>query len=85
MAKMLMPLQIQRQYASSLDADYSFNTLEELKNYATTSALSYSGQILYCETTDTIYRVNSDKTDVVDLGGSQIIFETENIDFTTEY
>ena len=69
MANLLMPLQIERQYGASLDADYSFDTLEELKNYATTSALSYSGQILYCKGTDTIYKVNNDKTDVTELGG----------------
>ena len=69
---MLMPLQIERQYGASLDADYSFGTLEELKNYATTSALSYPGQILYCEDTDTVYKVNKDKTDVSTLdGGSE--------------
>lgn len=70
MANLLMPLQIERQYGASLDADYSFDTLEELKNYATTSALSYSGQILYCKGTDTIYKVNTDKTDVSELGGA---------------
>ena len=69
MANLLMPLQIERQYSGSLDANFSFDTLEELKNYATTSALSYSGQILYCKGTDTIYKVNSDKTDVTELGG----------------
>lgn len=67
--KMLMPLQIERQYSGSLDADYEFSTLEELKTYATTSALSYSGQILYCKGTDTIYKVNTDKTDVSEVGG----------------
>lgn len=66
---MLMPLQIERQYSGSLDADYSFDTLEELKTYATTSALSYSGQILYCKGTDTLYKVNKDKTDTTTLGG----------------
>ena len=79
MAKMLMPLQIQRQYASSLDADYSFNTLEELKNYATTSALSYSGQILYCVETDTLYKINSDKTDATEIGGASVETPIETI------
>lgn len=69
---MLMPLQIERQYGASLDADYSFGTLEELKNYATTSALSYPGQILYCEGTDTVYKVNKDKTDVTVFGGDNV-------------
>lgn len=64
-----MPLQIERQYGASLDANYSFSTLDELKNYATTSALSYSGQILYCKENDTLYKVNNDKTDVGTLGG----------------
>ena len=64
-----MPLQIQRQYASSLDADYEFATLEELKDYATTSALSYSGQMLYCKADDALYKVNADKTDVTAIGG----------------
>ena len=73
MANMLMPLQIQRQYASSLDADYSFNSLEELKNYATTSALSYSGQILYCVETDTLYKVNNDKTNVTSINSRQVV------------
>lgn len=71
MANLIMPLQIERQYSGSLDANFSFDTLEELKNYATTSALSYSGQILYCKGTDTIYKVNSDKTDVTELGGTE--------------
>ena len=69
MANLLMPLQIERQYGASLDADYSFDTLDELKNYAITSALSYSGQILYCKENDTLYKVNNDKTDVGTLGG----------------
>ena len=64
-----MPLQIERQYGASLDANYSFDTLEELKTYATTSALSYSGQILYCKENDTLYKVNKDKTDTTTLGG----------------
>lgn len=63
-----MPLQIQRQYASSLDADYEFATLEELKEYATTSALSYSGQVLYCKANDTLYKVNAAKTAVEAIG-----------------
>ena len=66
-----MPLQIERQYGASLDADYSFDTLEELKNYATTSALSYSGQILYCKENDTLYKVNKDKTDATTIGGEK--------------
>lgn len=83
MADMLMPLQIQRQYASSLDADYEFATLEELKEYATTSALSYSGQVLYCKADDALYKVNADKTDVVAIGGNTSysdIIDDENID-----
>lgn len=71
MANLLMPLQIERQYGASLDADYSFSTLNELKNYATTSALSYSGQILYCEENDTLYKVNKNKTDATTLGGEK--------------
>ena len=71
MANMIMPLQIERQYGASLDADYSFDTLDELKNYAITSALSYSGQILYCKENDTLYKVNNDKTDVASLGGAE--------------
>lgn len=71
MANLLMPLQIERQYGASLDANYSFDTLEELKNYATTSALSYSGQILYCKENDTLYKVNKDKTDTTTLGGEK--------------
>ena len=70
---MLMPLQIERQYSGSLDANFSFDTLEELKNYATTSALSYSGQILYCEENDTLYKVNSDKTNITSLDSRQSV------------
>ena len=76
MANLLMPLQIERQYGASLDANYSFDTLEELKKYATTSALSYSGQILYCKENDTLYKVNNDKTDVGYLGGGAAIDDT---------
>ena len=65
--KMLMPLQIERQYGESLDSDYAFDTLDELKNYATTSALSYSGQILYCKENDVLYKVDSDKTSITPL------------------
>ena len=66
---MLMPLKIERQFSGALDANYEFETLEELKNYASTSPLSYSGQILYCKENDTLYKVNNDKTDVASLGG----------------
>lgn len=72
MADLLMPLQIQRQYASSLDANYEFATLEELKEYATTSALSYSGQVLYCKANDTLYKVNADKTDATVIDGESV-------------
>ena len=65
---MLMPLKIERQFSGALDANYEFETLEELKNYASTSPLSYSGQILYCKENDTLYKVNNDKTDVASLG-----------------
>lgn len=67
MANLLMPLQIERQYSGSLDANYSFDTLEELKTYATTSALAYPGQILYCVEEDALYKVNSDKTNATGL------------------
>ena len=79
--KMLMPLQIERQYGESLDSDYAFDTLDELKNYATTSALSYSGQILYCKENDSLYKVNSDKTDIalLDVNSPTVSVErTEN-------
>lgn len=90
---MILPLQIERQYGASLDADYSFDTLTELKNYALTSALAYPGQILYCKETDILYKVNSNKTDVNEIGGTDIgAYEIEqwetfysalNIDATT--
>ena len=66
---MILPLQISRQYGASLDADYAFPSLEKLKEYVQ-SALSYSGQILYCKENDTLYKVNTDKTDVSELGGA---------------
>lgn len=78
---MLMPLQIERQYGASLDADYAFDTLDELKNYATTSALSYSGQILYCKKDDTLYKVNSDKTDVASIGSGAHTHKASEVEF----
>ena len=68
MANLIMPLQIERQYSASLDANYEFGTLDELKDYATASALSYPGQILYCKTDDALYKVNATKTDVDPVG-----------------
>jgi hypothetical protein len=68
MANLLMPLQIERQYSASLDANYEFGTLDELKDYATASALSYPGQILYCKAEDALYKVNATKTDVDPVG-----------------
>lgn len=83
--KMLMPLQIERQYSGSLDADYEFNTLNDLKNYATQSALSYSGQILYCKEDDTLYKVNSDKTDVTALGTEDLTGYVKQTDLVANY
>lgn len=82
MANLIMPLQIERQYGASLDADYAFDTLDELKNYATTSALSYSGQILYCKKDDTLYKVNSDKTDVASIGSGRHTHKASEVKFT---
>ena len=67
---MILPLQISRQYGASLDADYAFPSLEKLKEYVQ-SALSYSGQILYCVENDTLYKVNKDKTNITSLDSSQ--------------
>ena len=82
MANLIMPLQIERQYGASLDSDYAFDTLDELKNYATTSALSYSGQVLYCKADDTLYKVNSDKTEVIPIGSSIHTHKASEIKFT---
>ena len=80
---MLMPMQIERMFSGSLDANYSFDTLEKLKEYVQ-SALSYSGQILYCKENDTLYKVNNDKTDVASLGsgGGAIDDTTTSLDST---
>ena len=84
MANLILPLQIERQYGASLDADYTYETLDELKNYATTSALAYPGQILYCVEEDSLYKINSDKTDVTGLAAGASVetyTETDWADF----
>lgn len=68
-AQMLSPLSIKRLFGSSLDADYSFENLESLTQYATTSPLAYAGQLLYDKSTGVLYKVNMDKSGVDALGG----------------
>lgn len=85
MGEMLSPNSIKRLYSGSLDADYSFENLELLTQYATTSPLAYSGQILYDSNTDTLYKVKKDKSGVEAVGsGSGTSIEVlEESEYTT--
>ena len=61
MAVLAFPMAFKRQDAFSLDVDYWFKTKAELDAYLS-SALRYTGQLAYCEETDTLYILSKDKT-----------------------
>lgn len=68
------------------NADYSFETLDLLKEYVTTSTSAYPGQLLYDKSTGILYKVNQDKTDVDAVGsGSGAIIDDTTASDTTVY
>jgi hypothetical protein len=62
------PVRFVRQYAESLDRDFSFSTTLERTNYLS-NPLAYQGQIVYDEEEDKLYRINSTKDGFILLDG----------------
>lgn len=57
------------------NADYSFETLDLLKEYVTTSTSAYPGQLLYDKSTGILYKVNKDKTGVDTLAENELALD----------
>lgn len=60
---------------SGSNADYSFETLDLLKEYVATSTSAYPGQLLYDKSTGILYKVNKDKTGVDTLAESELALD----------
>ena len=60
MAQLQWNLNFKRFMDSSLDADYSFDTIKSLKDYLT-NPYRYAGQLAYCKEDDSLYILSRDK------------------------
>ena len=69
---MEFPLQISRQYGGPIDRYSVFYSMEDATNYATTSPLSYVGQIISvvdeADQTSTAYQISNTAGDLVEVG-----------------
>ena len=67
MAQLQWNLNFKRLMDSSLDADYSFDTITSLNNYLT-NPYRYAGQLAYCVANDTLYILDKTKTVWKEIG-----------------
>lgn len=87
MAQLQWNLNFKRLMDSSLDADYSFDTIKSLKDYLT-NPYRYAGQIAYCLENDTLYVLNKTKTKWKEIGkgsdsGIEIVSDYSKLPTTT--
>lgn len=69
MAEMLFPLQIKRQYADNIDADYVFDTYTDMDNFKS-DPIAYGGMQAYAKDKDgSLFILNNAKTKWIELGG----------------